>query len=282
MRENPLISIVTAAYNGARFLPYLIESVKAQSYRKFEHIIIDDGSTDGGETVRVLQSYPHVRWWSQENKGQYATQNDGLRAARGDIIAIINQDDAYASPSVFAEVVEYWRLHPRCGFVYGRSLYIDENNTVLPYRRGIEGRRSKWLIKHVSFIPHISMFFDRRLVVDNEIFFDPEFRMSGDWEWLIRVLEVTEEYGFVDSPVALFRIHRDQKTLSIGKSGFNPENKIVCRRHGINPLVNAVLRRYSNFMIRAKTSVEIIRREGFTSFVARLLRFTKRNLFGGK
>jgi hypothetical protein len=135
-------------------------------------------------------------------------------------------------------------------------------------------------MRNVSFIPHISMFFNRELIMENGIFFDPGFRMSGDWEWFIRVIDATEEYGFIDSPVALFRVHRDQKTLSIGSSGFNPENRIICKRHGISLFLNTVLRRYSNFLTRAKSSMEIIRKEGLTSFFKRLFRFIGRKVTG--
>ena len=74
----PLITIITPVYNGAEYLDELIQSVLRQDYPNIEHLIIDDGSQDGGATVSVLQKYPHLRWWSRENKGQYATMNEGL------------------------------------------------------------------------------------------------------------------------------------------------------------------------------------------------------------
>src|SRR3990172_9086208 len=87
-----LISVITAVYNGADYLPDLIESVQAQDYTHYEHIIIDDGSTDDGATVAVLQRYAQadsrIRWWTRENKGQYTTQNEAIEAARGDTIVI--------------------------------------------------------------------------------------------------------------------------------------------------------------------------------------------------
>src|SRR5438876_704742 len=71
----------------------LIKSVLEQDYLHIEHIIIDDGSTDDGATVEVLKRYPHLRWWSRENKGQYATLNEGLATARGSVVGIISADD---------------------------------------------------------------------------------------------------------------------------------------------------------------------------------------------
>src|SRR5215207_4022064 len=98
MRDNVLVSIITAVRNGAPYLESLIESVLAQDYTNFEHIIIDDGSDDNDATVSILKRYPHIRWWSCENKGQYATQNEGLVAAKGSIVGIISADDVYLTP----------------------------------------------------------------------------------------------------------------------------------------------------------------------------------------
>jgi glycosyltransferase involved in cell wall biosynthesis len=82
----PLISIITPVYNGREYLEELIQSVLNQSYPKIEHLIIDDGSEDGGATLSILKRYPHLRWWSRENKGQYSTMNEGLLEAKGEII----------------------------------------------------------------------------------------------------------------------------------------------------------------------------------------------------
>ena len=81
--ELPLVSIVTPVYNGSLYLEEFIRSVLAQDYPRIEHIVIDDGSTDGGATVEILKRFPHLRWWSRENKGQYPTMNEGFAAADG-------------------------------------------------------------------------------------------------------------------------------------------------------------------------------------------------------
>ncbi len=62
--EYPLVTIITPVYNGAKYIEELILSVKAQDYPYIEHIIIDDGSDDGGATVAILKRHTHLRWWS--------------------------------------------------------------------------------------------------------------------------------------------------------------------------------------------------------------------------
>src|SRR5512142_3060691 len=96
----PPVSMVTPVYNGAEYLEDLIHSVLSQDYPNIEHIIIDDGSQDSGATVAILRKYPHLHWWSRPNKGQYATMNEGLLAARGDILCFVNADDLVAPNAV--------------------------------------------------------------------------------------------------------------------------------------------------------------------------------------
>lgn len=97
----PMISVVTCCYNQGRYLGENIESVLAQRYASFEHIVVDDGSTD--ETRDVCARYPHVRYIYQENAGQSAALNRGFREARGEIIAWLNSDDCY-EPGAFERV----------------------------------------------------------------------------------------------------------------------------------------------------------------------------------
>ncbi len=105
--ELPLVSIVTPTFNSADYLQELLQSVAAQDYRRIEHIVIDDGSRDGGATVALLQRYPSVRWWSREdNRGQYATLNEGFRAATGDFLTTISADDTYAGHASDRRYVE--------------------------------------------------------------------------------------------------------------------------------------------------------------------------------
>ena len=63
---QPVLSIVTPSLNHGRFLRQTIESVAAQTFRNFEHIVVDGGSTDG--TVEILKEFPHVRWISERDE----------------------------------------------------------------------------------------------------------------------------------------------------------------------------------------------------------------------
>jgi glycosyltransferase involved in cell wall biosynthesis len=99
----PLISIITPCLNRVKFIREAVESVLAQNYLSFEHIIIDGGSTDG--TLELFKQYPHLKVEFGQDRGMYDALNKGLKLARGEIIGFLNSDDLYAE-NVFASIAE--------------------------------------------------------------------------------------------------------------------------------------------------------------------------------
>lgn len=95
-RFAPLVSVITATYNRAAFLPDALRSVRQQSLRDWEHIIIDDGSTD--DTPQLMgeaASDPRIVYRRTANRGQPAALNLGLETARAPLVAFLDSDDEY-------------------------------------------------------------------------------------------------------------------------------------------------------------------------------------------
>jgi len=104
---NSLVSIVIPSYNGAYFLEHFsIPSVISQSYKNWELIIVDDGSTDNTrEIVKKFQKKnPRIYYLYQENKGRGIARNTGIRAARGEIIAFLDADDQWLSEKLSKQI----------------------------------------------------------------------------------------------------------------------------------------------------------------------------------
>lgn len=229
--KQPLVSIITPVFNGARYLDELIQSVLQQDYPYVEHIIIDDGSTDGGATVEILKRYPHLRWWSRDNKGQYATQNEGLAAARGSIVGVICADDKYVAPSTLSSVVRYWNLHPEFGCIYGRTLRMDSNGDPLPMDSDYRQKPfPAWVLRYRLFLSHCSLFVAKQLVVDKNIWFDTSFRYFGDWDWIIR-LSTAGQFGYLDQPLSIYREYPSQTTKQMGLELISFETKRILQKH---------------------------------------------------
>ena len=232
--KEPLISIITPVYNGSEYLDELIRSVQQQDYPNIEHIIIDDGSNDNGATVAILERYPHLRWWSRENKGQYATQNEGLAAAKGGIVGIIAADDKYVTPSALSAVVEFSQSHPECGCVYGRTLRIDSKGAPLPLDPTLRQEPfPAWFLRYSLLISHCSLFVAKRLITDKEIWFDPSFKYAGDWDWIIRLSQASK-FGYLDQPLSMYRQHPVQGTQQASQKNWSIETRKVLKRYKSN------------------------------------------------
>jgi len=90
------VTVVIPSFNCARFIREAVDSALAQTVPPLEVIVIDDGSTDG--TPEIMAGYasdPRVRYLHQKNAGQSTARNNGIRAARGEFIALLDADDRW-------------------------------------------------------------------------------------------------------------------------------------------------------------------------------------------
>ena len=114
--ESPVVSVIIPIYNCARYLPEAIDSVLAQTYRAFEIIVVDDGSTDN--TQEVLAPYgDQIRVIRQANAGRGAARNAGILAARGDYIAFLDADDLWL-PQKLEKQMALFGSRPEADWVY--------------------------------------------------------------------------------------------------------------------------------------------------------------------
>jgi len=279
-QELPLVSIITAVRNGSRYLSALIESVLAQDYPRIEHIVIDDGSDDDGATIRILEQYPHLRWWSRENEGQYATQNEGLAAATGSIVSVICADDCYVTPSGVSLAVDYLLEHPEYGCVFGRTLYIGEDGDLFEAQTRIHGRLALFLLKYESTIAHCALFVRADDLVEAGAMFDPWYRFCGDWEWLLRLRRNGVAFGHISEPVALFRVHDKQTSQNMDERRLHEEAQRIFTIYGDYALARRFVGLFldvRNLVLRAAVS---LRRGGPRALWADVREWARRRFIG--
>ena len=120
----PRVTVLLPAYDCAPFVREAVDSVLGQTYRDFELVVVDDGSTDG--TAEVLASYddPRMVVLTQENAGMAAALNRGLAVARGDLVARMDGDDRSA-PERLARQVAFLDAHPDVSVVGSRYRRMD-------------------------------------------------------------------------------------------------------------------------------------------------------------
>src|SRR4051812_26679567 len=126
MAASPTVSVLMAVYNGEQYLREAVNSILSQTFKDFEFIIIDDGSTD--RSPELLASYARadsrVKLISRPNKGLTKSLNEGLHAARGEFVARMDGDDI-SLPERFERQVSYLREHPEVVLVGSRVEFID-------------------------------------------------------------------------------------------------------------------------------------------------------------
>ncbi len=122
------VSVVVPNWNGAVHLPDCLESLRRQTWRDFEVIVVDNASSDDSLAL-LARDYPEVRVLAlAENRGFAGACNVGIEAARGAFIALLN-NDTEADPHWLAEVVAAFERHPRAGMVASKMLLFDQRDT---------------------------------------------------------------------------------------------------------------------------------------------------------
>jgi glycosyltransferase involved in cell wall biosynthesis len=118
--NRPLVSAVITTYNYGRFVVDAVQSVLAQTYPDVEVIVVDDGSTD--DTALRLQPYlGKIRYIHQENSGVDAARNNGIAAARGQYIGLLDADDMW-HPERIQRQMQYIAEHPQAAVIAGDTI----------------------------------------------------------------------------------------------------------------------------------------------------------------
>jgi GT2 family glycosyltransferase len=145
---QPLVSVIIPNWNGAHHLADCLDSLREQRYPHSEVILVDNGSTDGSLAL-LAQNYPEVQLIALgENRGFAAACNLGLRAARGEVLVLLN-NDTQTDPGWLAAVVAALERHPSAGAVASKMLLFDRRDhlhTAGDFYRldGIPGNRGVW------------------------------------------------------------------------------------------------------------------------------------------
>ncbi|NVJ48089.1 MAG: glycosyltransferase [Cytophagia bacterium] len=178
-------SLITVCLNSKLTIADTIESVISQSYGDYEHIVFDGGSTDG--TIEILKSYgDKIRLIRGNDSGIFDAMNQAIAYASGEIIGIINSDDFYAHSEVLSRVNDVFTA-TGVDSVYGDLYYVYRNDTGRIYRNWRSGEFNRKKFRYGWTVPHPT-FFVRNEIYEQYGLFDERFRISGDYELILRFL----------------------------------------------------------------------------------------------
>ncbi len=193
MADTPLLTIIIPAYNIPEYLPRCVHSVMAQTYRRLEIILVDDGSTDGtGELCDELaKEDDRIRVYHKENGGSSSARNLALRYAAGEYIGFVDSDD-YVEPDMYEELLKAIQRFQVPAAQAGRDEVDEKGNPLpdicVPPDRPLvieSGEFLKELLLHrgdCSFCTKLI----RRDMFPEEAF--PEGKLNEDFHLLVRML----------------------------------------------------------------------------------------------
>lgn len=181
---KPLISIITVTYNAANVIEPTMKSVAEQTFRDFEHIIVDGNSSDSTLSIAGRFAGNNMKIFSRPDTGIYHGMNRGLKYAEGEYIIFLNAGDRFASPSTLARYAEASKGGAE--IIYGDTNIVTLDGKIIGPRHlsapNILTARSYlkgMLICHQAFMV-------RRSIAPA---FSREFKLSADYEWCLQCIQ---------------------------------------------------------------------------------------------
>ena len=178
MNKNFKISIITVTKNSEKFLEENINSLKNQSYKNFEHIIIDGKSTD--KTLEIIKKHEDKidYWVSEPDNGLYDAMNKGIEVSTGDIIGILNSDDIYFSDAL-KFVNHYFSEQENLDFLFGT---VEKHKLM----HGYYPDRIKWTFGF--YTTHSVGFFIKKSSQMKVGFYDTRYKYSADYDLFYKMI----------------------------------------------------------------------------------------------
>lgn len=208
----PKITIVTPSLNQAAWLEATIQSVLQQDYSDLEYIVQDGGSSDGSiEIIRRYKKYiPQSD--SSSDSGQANALNKGFIRSNGEIMSYLNSDDMLL-PGTLNYVADFFNRHSGVDVVYGHRVMIDEAGREIG--RWILPPHEDYVMRWNDVIPQETLFWRRRIWKRIGGQFDERFHFALDWDLILRFMDAGAKFVRLPRFLGAFRIHRQQKTLSL-------------------------------------------------------------------
>lgn len=218
--KQPLISVIIPCYNGEKFIGEAIESVINQTYKNWELIIVDDGSTDNSEEIvkqylldNRIQYIQH-----KKNKGIPSARNTGIKKSNGEFIALLDDDDMWIPSKLAIQLEEFQKSKDVFGLVFGNIRVINSEGCIIhedeSLKINLENLSKEDVIRNLflgNFIHCITVMFKSECITEVGGF-NEEITWGGDDYDLWLRLANRFKFAYINKVLAIRRVHNDNYT----------------------------------------------------------------------
>jgi glycosyltransferase involved in cell wall biosynthesis len=186
--HRPLITFVVAVFNADKTLAQCLDSVTQQDCKDFELVVIDGGSTDSSLDILRSQASHFAYWITEPDRGVYDAWNKALAQACGEWICFLGADDYLYSNSVVRQLSEKLAVLPtQTTIAYGKIALLNRDGNAM-FELGEPWTKLEAQFKKKMCLPHPAVMHRRSLFEANGGF-DPDYRIAGDYEFLLRSMK---------------------------------------------------------------------------------------------
>ena len=199
----PLFSIITPTFNCKEDLELTLESLHQQTFKDFEHIIIDGGSTDG--TLEVIEANDkNVKYWvSEKDNGLYDAMNKGIKQASGDYLEFLNAGDIYQDCNALAKIAD--KASDLSNHVlYGEIILVDKSNNDIYPVKPVGFSLDVIKARGTACLNHQSMFTRKDVVPKYSL----RYPLKGELNWYIDIAESVSNLKtcYVKHPIIRYKL----------------------------------------------------------------------------
>jgi len=238
IKKNPKVSVLMSAYNSEKYISEAIESILNQTFKDFEFIIINDGSTDN--TLKIIREYAkrdnRVKLINlRKNVGLIAALNKGLKVCKGIYIARMDSDDISVAER-FAKQIEYMKQHPECGVLGGLHIKFEEGGTCTVIKRYQPKIKMLDLLLHGNLVSHPTVLLKKEILMNHNIKYDSNYPYAEDFAFWVECLKYTEIHNLQE---VLLKYRWHDSNVSVVHKKIQDESAEKIRHNIVNYLLSS-------------------------------------------
>lgn len=222
---TPVISIITVCYNAEPEIEATLKSVKEQSFKNYEYIIIDGASKDSTLSVISKSGVEPTHLVSERDKGIYDAMNKGLALAQGEYLMFLNAGDSLYSTNTLQKIADVAKGSP--DVIYGDTAIVDaERNYLRPRKLRPPKTLTRNSFKNGMLVCHQAFLPKRELAMP----YDMAYRFSADFDWCVKILSASKKCTQIDDFIVNY-LEEGATTRNHIKS-LKERFRIMCKHYG--------------------------------------------------